>query len=444
VTQETARSFQWIPIRRFVEAITDGPFGSSLTSEHYSDQGARVVRLGNIGSAQFKNADVAYIPMHYFAMLRQHEVKPGDLIIAGLGDENHPLGRACVAPFDMGPAIVKADCFRIRLDQTRLTHRFAAWALSSAVVAEQISLLARGSTRARINLSVAREIQLPIPTVEEQCRIADFLDVETARIDALVVTHNSMLALLEERRRVGVHAAVTGATVNDRRSSGLAWADSLPSHWQTAKLGLLARMGSGHTPSRSHPEWWIDCKIPWITTGEVQQVRDDRREEIFETRESISELGLANSAAELCPKGTVVLCRTASAGYSGIMGSAMATSQDFVTWQCGPRIDPFYLLWSLRAMRPDLLGRLAMGSTHKTIYVPDLQMLRVAVPPISEQHSIVAAIREQNQWIDGLVATLERQVALLAERRQALISAAVTGQFDVTTAGKGTDHARAR
>jgi type I restriction enzyme S subunit len=191
-------------------------------------------------------------------------------------------------------------------------------------------------------------------------------------------------------------------------------------------------MGSGHTPSRSHPEWWIDCTIPWITTGEVSQVRDDRLEEITETRERISRIGLENSSAELCPAGTVVLCRTASAGYSAVMGEDMATSQDFVTWICGPRLDPYYLLWCLRAMRQDLLGRLAMGSTHKTIYVPDLQMLRIPLPSLADQRCIVEEIRERNLGIDRLADAVRRQMALLAQRRQALITAAVAGQVDVT------------
>jgi len=190
-------------------------------------------------------------------------------------------------------------------------------------------------------------------------------------------------------------------------------------------------MGSGHTPGRAHPEWWEDCTIPWITTGEVSQVRDDRREILTETRERISEIGMANSAAELHPKGTVVLCRTASAGYSAVMGDDMATSQDFVTWTCGLRLDPFYLLWCLRAMRSDLLGRLAMGSTHKTIYVPDLQALRIPLPPIAEQHQIVADIRASNAIVDAAVDTIDRQAVLLAERRQALITAAVTGGIAV-------------
>ncbi|MFI9214847.1 restriction endonuclease subunit S [Streptomyces werraensis] len=434
MTGMVASNFPVIPLRRFIRDLTDGPFGSSLTSSHYVDHGARVVRLGNIGSARFKQSGEAYISLDYFQQLRRHQVVAGDLIIAGLGDSNHPVGRACLAPEGLGPAIVKADCFRARLDEGRILHRYAAWALSSSAVSQQIRTLTRGTTRTRINLDIVREIQLPVPSIEGQRRIADFLDAETARSDQLVATLQRELDLLVERRAAGVVAAVSGRAHTARRRSTLPWLESVPSAWQEVRLGLLARMGSGHTPSRSRPEWWTDCSIPWITTGEVKQVRDDRVEDIYETREKISELGLANSAAELHPRGTVFLCRTASAGYSGVMGLDMATSQDFVTWTCGPRLLPHFLLWCLRAMRPDLLGRLAMGSTHKTIYVPDLQMLRIPLPPTDEQEKIVHIIRRQNTRSNSLTDRVRRQQELLRERRQALITAAVTGQFDVTTA----------
>ena len=171
-----------------------------------------------------------------------------------------------------------------------------------------------------------------------------------------------------------------------------------------------------------------------ITTGEVSQVRDDRREVLTETRECISEIGMTNSAAEFHPKGTVVLCRTASAGYSAVMGDDMATSQDFVTWTCGPARS------LLPAVVPagDAVGAArspAMGSTHKTIYVPDLQMLRIPVPP-RPNSAIVESIRTDNAAID---AAIDVSIASWGcfERRQALITAAVTGQIDVTTGGSG-------
>ena len=142
---------------------------------------------------------------------------------------------------------------------------------------------------------------------------------------------------------------------------------------------------------------------------------------------------MENSSAELHPRGTVVLCRTAaSAGYSAIMASDMATSQDIATWTCGQRLRPEYLLWCLRAMRTDLLERLAVGSTHETIYMPDLQALRIPLPDVHEQDQIVAQIRQRNADVDVAVDAVDGQLELLAERRQALITAAVTGHFDVS------------
>jgi type I restriction enzyme S subunit len=175
----------------------------------------------------------------------------------------------------------------------------------------------------------------------------------------------------------------------------------------------------------------IDRTIPWITTGEVWQIRDDRTEFLRETRELVSELGIANSSAELHPVGTVVLSRTASAGYSAIMGTDMATSQDYVTWTCGPRLRPRFLLLCLRAMRQDLLGRLAMGSTHQTIYVPDIQSIRVPLPPLEEQDQLVEWTWQRLRRTDAATDATRRQIDLLAERRKALISAAVDGQVDV-------------
>ena len=82
-------------------------------------------------------------------------------------------------------------------------------------------------------------------------------------------------------------------------------------------------------------------------------------------------------------------------------------------------------------MRVDLLDRLAMGSTHKTIYMPDLQALRIPLPPLDRQRQIVSAVRASNTVTDEAVDAIDYQLTLLAERRQALITAAVTGGITV-------------
>ncbi|MFD8550481.1 restriction endonuclease subunit S [Streptomyces fradiae] len=348
--------------------------------------------------------------------------------------------RAIAVVPEVTESLIFSTGFAVLEAEAQVDSRFLAYYCRSQVFIDEVVSRSTGVSYPAISAAEIGSMPITLPEREEQTRIADFLDSETARIDRLINAQNRLQGRLLERRSAGVTSAVADAENKDRHPSTLAWLETIPATWQEVRVGLLARMGSGHTPSRSRPEWWTDCNIPWITTGEVKQVRDDRREDLFETREKISELGLANSAAELHPAGTVVLCRTASAGYSAVMGTDMATSQDFVTWTCGPRLDPHYLLWCLRAMRADLIGRLAMGSTHKTIYVPDLQMLRIPLPPLGEQRQIVKRIREQNSQIDRLSDVLAHRISLLTERRQALITAAVTGQIDVSTAsGRGIE-----
>lgn len=196
-------------------------------------------------------------------------------------------------------------------------------------------------------------------------------------------------------------------------------------------------MGTGHTPSRSEPDYWVDCDIPWLTTSDVYRFRRDEIDELDATAVEISRVGLANSAAVLHPARTVALSRTASAGFSIIMSRDMATSQDFVTWTCGSDLVPEYLLHMLRTMRPYLLGYLATGSTHKTIYFPDLMDLRLPLPSRREQDIAVRKVQHAARERESVLESVRRQATLLTEYKQSLITAAVTGELDVTTAGSG-------
>lgn len=221
------------------------------------------------------------------------------------------------------------------------------------------------------------------------------------------------------------------------KPSGVQWLGEVPHHWVVMPIRKAAKLESGHTPSRSHPEYWQECTKPWFTLGDVWQIRDEKIDYVYETKELVSELGLANSSARLLPRGTVMLSRTASVGYSGIMGVEMATTQDFANWICGPRLLPEYLLLVFRSMKGEF-GRLMMGSTHNTIYMPDIQSLAFALPSLEEQRIIVAFARAQCAKIDALVEGQQRLIEILKEKRQAVISRAVTKGLDSTAPMKDT------
>jgi type I restriction enzyme S subunit len=208
---EPSKGTPKIRLGRFTREITDGPFGSKLTSDHYAVEGARVIRLGNIGLAKFIDSDKAFISLDYFYELRAHEAKPGDLVIAGLGGGAQPLGRACVVPDHLGAAIVKADCFRVRLDQSRLLHDYVAWFLSTAPGIQQNETYTRGATRGRFNTSVARELMVPMPPLTEQREVVRRCEAVREQSEAATSRLGTQIELLGERRQALITAAVTGA-----------------------------------------------------------------------------------------------------------------------------------------------------------------------------------------------------------------------------------------
>ncbi|MEU5934465.1 restriction endonuclease subunit S [Micromonospora sp. NPDC047187] len=216
------------------------------------------------------------------------------------------------------------------------------------------------------------------------------------------------------------------------RASGLVWAPQIPNHWDVVPLNYVAKMGTGHTPDRNKSDYWQNCSIPWVTTPDVTR-RPDSLAPLLETEQHISELGMANSAAVLHPANTVMLSRTASIGYSVLIGRPMATTQAFVTWTAGATLDARYLLLVLRAMDPEW-RRLAYGSTHLTIYMPDLETIRIPLPPLEEQRRIADFLGTETARIDQLLALRFQQSAILSSRLSQIIDGATAANVDALNA----------
>jgi type I restriction enzyme S subunit len=199
-----------ITLGRLCISKCDGPFGSGLKSEHYVEEGVLVVRLQNIKSHGYDDIVSAYIDSDYYkTSLGDHDVIPGDLLIAGLGDENNLVGRACVAPSHLGPAMVKADCFRFRLNRERISPAFASFSLNASSRFHG-GILSSGSTRSRIPLSMMASREVALPPIEEQLKIEMHIQNQLGRINALQSESVSAVQLLQERRSALISAAVTG------------------------------------------------------------------------------------------------------------------------------------------------------------------------------------------------------------------------------------------
>lgn len=193
----------------------------------------------------------------------------------------------------------------------------------------------------------------------------------------------------------------------------------LPGGWELVRLTSVARLESGHTPSRRHPEYW-DGDIPWVSLHDSARLDVP---EIQATAQTISALGLEHSSARLLPKGTVVFSRTATVGRSTVIAREMATSQDFANYVCGSRLHNHYLVHLFRFMGPEW-KRLMAGSTHNSIYMPVFQGLQILLPPIGEQRAIAEALSDA----DALIESLEQLLAKKRQLKQGAMQELLTGK----------------
>jgi restriction endonuclease S subunit len=249
-------------------------------------------------------------------------------------------------------------------------------------------------------IQVARllDLEIPLPPFDEQRRIAARLRDQLREVDALALAATAQDVDLAHLRTRAYETAfpVTPLSVTTESAS--------PRGWTWHLLGSLARLESGHTPSRSRADWW-GGDIPWIALPDIRAL-DGRH--VFDTLERTNPEGIAHSAARILPTGTVVLSRTASVGFVTIMGRPMATSQDFVNWVCGPDLDPEFLMHLFIRSR-ERFRSLSAGAVHQTVYFPTAMALRVCAPPVDEQRRVVGRLREQLAEIDRAKALLEAQ-----------------------------------
>lgn len=227
--------------------------------------------------------------------------------------------------------------------------------------------------------------RIDLPPLQEQLKIASLL---SSVDDALQSTRNVIGQLIVVRRAL-MSDLLTRGTPSRRAFKRLdepwrlgrveAGLQEIPEDWFLVPLSTLARLESGHTPSRRHPEYW-QGDIPWISLHDSKALDAP---ELHHTAQTIGPLGLANSSARLLPAGTVVFSRTATVGKCTTMGREMSTSQDFANYVCGDRLHNRYLMHLFRHMQPEW-ERLMAGSTHQTIYMPVFRDLQILLPPLDD------------------------------------------------------------
>jgi type I restriction enzyme, S subunit len=330
------------------------------------------------------------------------------------------VGRVCVYPAHLAEANINQHIARVRVSaKDKADPRFLSFVLSAAAYRKNFERIVTGLAYPQLSLAQVRATVVPTPPLGEQRKIAailssvdDAIDATQAVIDQLQVVKKAMMAELLTRGLPGRHTKFKTTEIGE-----------VPEAWGVELLDTVARRGSGHTPSKSHPEYW-GGPIKWVSLQDSKRLD---RLYIDETAATLTPLGIANSSATEHPAGTVVLSRDAGVGKSAITRDVMAVSQHFMAWISGPQLDNHYLYYWLQQMKP-AFERIAIGNTIKTIGLPYFKALRLAVPTIDEQRVIARSLTS----VDLRIFAEEVQRNELRSVKASLMSVLLTGEVRVT------------
>ncbi|BBU04987.1 MULTISPECIES: restriction endonuclease subunit S [Aeromonas] len=274
-------------------------------------------------------------------------------------------------------------------------------------------------------------IELLLPSKQEQSKIFEFLDYETARIDQLIAKQQRLIELLKEKQQAVISHAVTKGLNPDApmKDSGIEWLGQVPKHWQLTKLKWVAQTTSGSTPNTSEPEKYYDGgEYPWVRTTDLNNGT------LIDVPVKITERAIKDTACTLLPIGSVLISMYGGAGSIGkhaLLKTLATTNQAVCAVLPNSRLLPEYLNLFAEYYRPFWMASAEGTRKDPNIGQDHIREMFIPVPPLDEQRKVEIYVSGQLCLYDKGQDIAFRQVELLKERRIALISAAVTGKIDL-------------
>jgi type I restriction enzyme S subunit len=384
--------------------LADGPFGSNLKTAHYTEVGPRVVRLQNIGDGVFRD-ERAHIAREHYERLMKHAVYPGEIVAASLGED---APRACLIPAWLGPAVVKADCIRIRAFEG-VESAFLMWMLNSPPARAQAASLIKGVGRPRLGLGGLKRLVVPVPPLAEQQHIVAVIEAQLSRLDAAEQCVGRALRGLGQLRSSRLR------TIFDRAWDRHALSD-LCDPERPICYGILKPRTTGN------------LTVPYI---EVRAIRGGRID-VKSLHRTTQALHDEFRRSEL-RRGDVVLAIRGSFDRAAIVPDELDganISRDVARIAPTEVVDPRFLAYYLGSpLALEHYASMARGVGVRGINIGDLRKMRVPVPPILEQRTIVEELDRQMSVIASLTAAAERALRRASATRRALLQDGFTGRL---------------
>lgn len=382
-------------------SIVDGPFGSNLKRSDYKTKGIPVLKIQNIKPFKIIIKKMDYVSKDKYDELIRHSYQAGDIIITKLGE---PLGLSAIVPPEFEKGLIVADLVRVRINTKKINLKYLCYVLNSPRTSNYINSKQKGTTRARVKLSIVRELPIPYVNLETQEIIVSEIEKQFTRLNAVVKDLNSVKAKLGVYRKSVLKAAFDIGCDYD-------------------SLGEILNTTSGGTPSRANKSFY-QGDIPWLKSGELSDNMN-----ISDSEEHITEEAVKNSSAKKFPKNTVLIAMYgATTGKIGIIRSECTTNQAV----CGitPSEDyfPEFIFYYLLNKRQYLIDQ-GKGGAQPNISQGIIKSTPFPLSSKDKQKTIIQEIESRFSIIDKLEQSVDSALSKTELLRKSILKTAFEGKL---------------
>ena len=405
--------------------------GDWIESNVITTDGIRYLTTGNVGVINYKEQGTGFISEKTFHDLNCTEVFPGDILISRL---NLPIGRACIVP-DLGYRIVVAvDNVIYRPNKTFLNKYYAIYQMNCKPYSENASFIARGSTMQRISRSMLGSIHLLLPPIGEQEKIASYLNSKCGEIDKVISTQEKRIALLKElKQSIITHAVTKGLNPDVKmKDSGIEWIGKVPEHWDVFRLKHIYKLHGRIGWNGLKSDEFEEVSFAYLVTG--QDFSNDNVEwcHCYQINKNRYDEDPFIQLSE----GDILVTKDGTIGKVAVVRNldkpACLNSGIFVLKEkrnMNNRFSFWYLFSPILSQFNYWMNNGATTIQH--LYQNVFERMPFPVPPITEQQEIASYLDKRCAQIDASICKAKREIELLQEYKQSLITEVVTGKRKV-------------
>lgn len=365
------------------------------------------------------------------AQVKKLQLVKGDLLIEKSGGgENSPVGRVVIFDKDFNALYANfIEAIRVAKNGCSNFYNYLFASLYSIGINRKFYSQTTGIQN--LNVTDYLNEAYPIPPLQTQQAIADYLDRKTAGIDTLIADKQKLIDLLRKKRQATINEAVTKGldkTVK-MKDSGIEWIGEIPESWQVKKLNSIC-----------HKIGDVDHKMPESTDDGIPYISPKdftKNEDIdFENAKKITKHSFDEIAKKIRPeKGDIIFARYATLGVVRIVN----VDFDFlVSYSCAiikqneKLVNKKYLYYYLKSNCIEQeIYYYANANTQSNVGIDSIQRFKTITPPLPTQHVIADYLDRKTAQIDSLISDITDQIEKLKEYRQSIISEVVTGKVAV-------------